>query len=201
MIQTFYNTPGNSQETIIMSLKREHDDYNVSREFYQTLDEYLNNFSLTSRFYIGDDIPKLKDVRGKVVIMRRFKQAPNSNHGLNCHVFEDNVNYSFDINKCRVQDYYHTDPNTKKNAIDALMTKAVTQPNDNLLWINFFSGINVGMGLYAEWFSQRINPWALERLPELSLVNKQIWKGVLAFDYINHDLVQLALIFNQRLIW
>lgn len=60
-------------ETIIMSVKREYSTYKSSNTFEQTFMKYVNDNDPNHDFwYFGDTIPKLGDVRGKIVLLRRF---------------------------------------------------------------------------------------------------------------------------------
>ena len=159
-------------ETIIMSVKREHTSENNTRSFVETFNErYLSR--RPSRWYLGDTIPALGDVRGKIVLLRRFG---GTNDGINASSgWKDNTTSFIDRSDASilVQDFYRhegdrNDAEVKKNAF----TQAISQYRslfsessseyDDLLFINFSSGYYVrritGVPEYPE-FAKDMNPF------------------------------------------
>ena len=61
----------NPSETIVLSLKPEHTAVGNTRTYEETLKNYISRYP-SKLFYTGSTIPKLKDVRGKIVLVRRF---------------------------------------------------------------------------------------------------------------------------------
>jgi len=131
-------------ETIIMSLKEEHKPEGNTRTFGQTFGEYAKNYPV---FYFGKDVPQFKDVRGKVVLLRRFNEAPlpDAEHrGINA----DNRGWPHDGEASLtppgpaifVQDmfavFYHS---RKWDKIKRYLDEAKTQ-NPKTLYLNFASG-------------------------------------------------------------
>lgn len=57
-------------ECIVMSVKEEYRPLRNDRSFYQTFRAYADTGNAT--WYLGDTIPPLKEVRGKIVLFRRF---------------------------------------------------------------------------------------------------------------------------------
>jgi hypothetical protein len=72
----------NNQETILVSYSYYPDqDENASRSFQNTLDWYLGQNQ--GLFYQGSAVPKLKDVRGKIVLINFGGYGRNTGaHGL-----------------------------------------------------------------------------------------------------------------------
>ncbi len=61
----------NPSETIVLVLKPEWKDESNTRSYEATLKNYISRYP-SNLFYTGPTIPKLKDVRGKIVLVRRF---------------------------------------------------------------------------------------------------------------------------------
>jgi len=65
----------NPSETVVMSVKPEHDAEGNNETFAETFKHtYKPNYP--GLWYVEQAIPKLGDVRGKIVLLRRFNEAP-----------------------------------------------------------------------------------------------------------------------------
>jgi 1-phosphatidylinositol phosphodiesterase len=75
------------RETIILSLKKEDDAPSGNNVKDVTFEDRFNEFVRTSRkdlWYLANAIPTLKDVRGKIVLYRRFSPDQGTpNQGIN----------------------------------------------------------------------------------------------------------------------
>ena len=60
----------NSSECIILSIKEEHRSSKTTRSFPDTLHSYIKKEPLS--WHLKEDIPNLAEVRGKLVLLRRF---------------------------------------------------------------------------------------------------------------------------------
>ncbi len=69
--KTFLQTHAN--ETVILSIKEEHQPVKNTRPFVDTLQQYLNQD--LPIWYTEASIPELGKVRGKIVLLRRFKST------------------------------------------------------------------------------------------------------------------------------
>ncbi len=87
-------------ETILLSIMETHKPQGNTRSFEATVDDYIARDP--GRWYLDESIPKLGDVRGKIVLFRRYPCDPPK--GLNGHRFEGNG--SFSLHRLRVQDRY-----------------------------------------------------------------------------------------------
>ena len=67
---TFAFLDANPTETIVMSVKQEADDDGATQSFEATFDGYVAQNA--ARWYTGDSVPTLGDVRGDIVLLRRF---------------------------------------------------------------------------------------------------------------------------------
>jgi 1-phosphatidylinositol phosphodiesterase len=61
----------NPSETIVMLLQPEWKDEGNTRSYEATVKDYISRYP-SNLFYTNSSIPKLKDVRGKIVLVRRF---------------------------------------------------------------------------------------------------------------------------------
>ena len=132
-IDFLQNNPG---ETIIMSVKEEHTPDNNTQSFEATFDRYVQESS--DRWYLNAEVPTLRTVRGKIVLLRRF----SGSQGIDATNWADNT--TFDINTgqaaLKVQDQYVVPNNDDKwNAINALLDEAVGGSSDRL-YLNYTSG-------------------------------------------------------------
>ena len=125
-------------ETIIASVKEESLPQGNTRTFAQTFDDYLaKNPDL---WHLGDRIPTLGEVRGKVVLLRRF-ETPRATLGLDASPWLDNTTFTVSNTAAmRIQDAYMvTDNNAKWAAITALAEEARTGP-PTTLYLDYTSG-------------------------------------------------------------
>ena len=140
----------NPKECIIMQIKRESSDSNNTQTFEQTLDGYLKGFE--SFFYLDDHVPTLGEVRGKIVVVRRFGLDQNSTpRGIAALPWADNATFSVNYTaanraavRLEVQDQYQYSFNLfnpgapiadKWNNISALLDRAKSDTS-NAWYIN-----------------------------------------------------------------
>lgn len=126
-------------EVIIMCVKEEYDASGNTRSFEQTFDSYVQQYS--NAWSLGATVPTLGQVRGKIVLLRRFG-ASSTPKGIDATNWGDNTTFTINNGNAslKIQDQYVVpDNNVKWNNINALLTEASTQSN-NTLYINFTSG-------------------------------------------------------------
>ncbi|WP_083634263.1 phosphatidylinositol-specific phospholipase C [Saccharicrinis aurantiacus] len=141
MCYSFLNS--NPTETIIMSIKEEHTADNNTRSFETTLQQYINKKS--NKWYLNDYIPKLNEVRGKIILFRRFNA--NSKMGINANNWKDNTVFTINNGSAsiKVQDNYKVNNNSNKwDKINTLLNEARTT-NNNTLYLNYTSGYKPGL--------------------------------------------------------
>ncbi len=146
-------------ECIVMSVKEEHDPNHNTQSFEQTFQNYVHN-SPPNLWYLQDKIPQLGNVRGKIVLLRRFSAKPPS-FGINVNQWDDNATFSHtNANGITysVQDLYKVDTagNHKLQQIKDQMIAAQNGPADTL-YLNFTSGTNIPWDT-PKGFSNNINP-------------------------------------------
>jgi len=79
----------NKNEFIILSVREEDDDRSIKAKYDQMLRDYVSNGD-NSKWYTRDDIPKLSEVRGKIVLVNR-----SSSYAMSWYKF--NIQDSSDI--------------------------------------------------------------------------------------------------------
>jgi len=134
----------NPTECIIMSIKEEHTPSNNTRTFEQTLDTYLRENP--DKWYLGESVPALSQVRGKIVLLRRFS-ATATPKGINATAWLDNT--TFDINTTaatlRVQDQYKVSDNAAKWTAMTQLFSSAKAAAPGRLYINYASGYKPGL--------------------------------------------------------
>ncbi len=134
---TFLNT--NPGETIVMSVKEEYDPTGNTRSFEQTFDSYVAKNP--TQWYQGAAVPTLGEVRGKIVLLRRFG-ATSLPKGIDATNWADNTTFSISNSdaQLRIEDnYVVNDNNVKWNNISSLLGEAKAGAL-NTLYIAFSSG-------------------------------------------------------------
>ena len=201
----------NPSECVIMSIKNEGDTEVNGKKFYEELENnYIKNSQWSELFYTSTSIPKLDNVRGKIVLVRRYG---NSSLGLNATGWSDN-NKDFTINrsgyKIRVQDYYQpedvsatdilTDSKAKSfakdkwSAFSAFDDKAkASGGSSNTLWINFGSG-NI-MGTHTDTIADIVNPQIVSRMESDRLSGN--FHGIVAMDWAGDSEIQAVYMSNK----
>lgn len=174
-------------ETIIMSVKEEHDPSNTTRSFESTFDSYVQKNS--SKWDLGTNIPTLGQVRGKIRLLRRF--SAGTAKGINATSWADNT--TFEINnpgtQLKVQDYYKVTNNDDKwNGVFNLLNEAKSSNGDRL-FVNFTSGYKPGIfGIPSiPTVSNAINP----KLKTFFQSNTKGTYGVMPMDFVNAELAEL----------
>lgn len=129
----------NPTETIVMSVKEEYDATNNTRTFEQTFDSYTAQ--QPGKWYLSATVPTLGDVRGKIVLLRRFG-ASATPKGIEATNWADNTTFTINNSNStlRVQDQYQVpDNNAKWSGITTLLNEA-KNGTQSTLYINFTSG-------------------------------------------------------------
>jgi 1-phosphatidylinositol phosphodiesterase len=133
-------------ECIVMSVKDECGDQDCTRSFAQTFGSYIERYAEV-RWYLGDTIPRLGDVRGSIVLLRRF--VSESELGIDLSMWPDNATFELDRPGAAfaIQDEFRVPVEAsidyKYRAIEALLV--LTGKSTLERWIvNFCSGTGMG---------------------------------------------------------
>jgi 1-phosphatidylinositol phosphodiesterase len=157
----------NPTETIIMSVQEEYTPKNNDRSFEATFDSYVNkNRSL---WYLGDAIPTLESVKGKIVLARGFK-ANKLPKGI----------YRQDKTQVDSQNEYEVSDNGDKwRAIKAFAYEA-KKGKKNKLYLNYTSGYESFFGIpRIRSVSDAINP----KVYDFFATNTSGRFGVIVMDF------------------
>jgi 1-phosphatidylinositol phosphodiesterase len=182
-----------------MSVKQEHKDgEGITRPLEATFDSYLQGIS-KGFWYLDNAIPTLKDVRGKIVLLRRFE---NYTKGIDANPWQDDATFSIppDENtksipngRLKVQDRYNVkslvplpdvfDVNKKWNAIKDLLDEARDDKSKDNWYINFTSGSSPLA--YPDAIAGRINHRVSAYVEDESLSNVRL--GTIVTDFPDDD--------------
>ena len=176
----------NPSETIIMGIKKEGADTGSTRSFEQTLMWYMKESHAEERWYTGTTIPDLGDVRGKIVLLRRF--AADTIQGIDTASWQGAAPYRIKLRtgSIRIQDHYSVgDAEEKWRRILPMFLEAHKGDSDTL-YLNLMSAYT------TNWLRiPRISPISSKVNPAMIQLLKRFGTGrlgVLIADYINKDL-------------
>lgn len=180
-------------ETILMIVKEEYDATGNTRTFCETMQSYLVGFD--NYFYLTEDMPTLEQVRGKIVLFRRFTSTiyPMGN---NIRFSDNSIFTSSTTIKARVQDCYSVsifDREKKWNNVAQILNEAVNNNDDTLLFLNYASGASVLCfpSATASYITPKVGDYVRN-----SYLKKNV--GVILLDFIEKKYDDLILFIIQR---
>ncbi|ROV87016.1 hypothetical protein VSDG_10065 [Cytospora chrysosperma] len=167
----------NPSETILMSVKREGTGRGTDRHLSQHLFRRYCGGDSARRWFTEPRIPTLGEARGKIILIRRFKNhdALQAEHGgtgwgIDAAAWPDNcADGTVDSGLIRVQDFYEVSQshNIEKKIEMARMhlQKACQQTFSLPLFVNFLSASNFfNASCWPEKIAARVNPSIIEYL-------------------------------------
>jgi len=177
ILKTFLQT--NSQETMLLSYSYyDNLDENNSRSFQETLDWYLSQNA--GLFYQASAVPKLKDVRGKIVLINFGGYGRNTGaHGLKGKWNDNTVANNYDPGCDPLVNW----PNGCQSYADSLMAnmrRAKSSTSTQLLYITYLSASDPPLyspKLFANFVNSRIHNMVLKEDG-----SKQL--GIVVWDYL-----------------
>lgn len=181
-------------EFILMSVKEEYDPEGNKNTFEQTFDQYIGR--KTNLFFLENRLPKVAEVRGKIVILRRFPiKDENLKRGIDLSDWKDNTSFTItlqDKSKVIVQDRYVYDifggKDYKWNAISTLLDAARKDTGVSSLCLNFSSATGLSAGnpvANPRYVANEINPLLSQYLYK----NPKGRSGIIAMDFPGTDLI------------
>lgn len=216
---------GNPSETVILSLKREGPGAATDAQLSSIL---RNHYTDDATWYTEPRIPSLGEIRGKIVLMRRFSLAdhlktehsgrgwalnaenwayntPNDNHGDVqvqdfCEVLEtENIDHK--INLC-------CEHFERAGAVVAPVPGSTNPVSAGPLYLNFLSASNFWkVGCWPDKIAAKLNPAVLGFLCEkhdVEKVNGDGGTGIVVCDWVGKngdwDLVKTIIGMNGRLL-
>lgn len=188
MVTTFLKA--NPGECVILSVKEEYDPEKNTRSFEQTFDTYVAKDP--ERWWLKPELPTLDQVRGKIVLFRRFSSTSQSK-GINASKWPDNTTFS--APPLRVQDRYQSaNATTKWTAFESLLKEAVAAGNDTL-FVNFSSGTGSTFGIpNIPTISTPMN----QRITTYFMTQPKGRHGILVMDFVDEGRCRLIYETNLR---
>ncbi len=190
-------------ETIIMSVKLDGDQKNGPYYFSERVFSYINQNR--DWWYLKNGNPTLGEVRGKIVLLRRFStnvSDPKNNAGLdinfNCPATRANSNqwyvtgnlWSITNINYAVQDFYELGKSDKWNVIKHNLDNNSVRAGSNQYVINFLSSFTI---LSPKNISDYVNP----RIQSYSFSNGTKY-GWIIFDHVTETLARKIFETNRR---
>jgi len=176
-------------ETIIISVKKEGDGGGNTKTFEQVFQGYIERSDCAAQWYLADALPRLSDVRGKIVLFRRFdSDGLDRVLGLKPLPWPDNANFEVaNAASFRVQDVWRapelSDRERKWDRVEALLDEAKT--GGPALFVNFCSA--TGAASHPSAMAEHVNP----RLAAYLTRNPRGRFGALLLDFETTDLNRL----------
>jgi 1-phosphatidylinositol phosphodiesterase len=191
---TFAFLDANPTETIVMSVKQEADNDGATQSFEATFDGYVAQDA--ARWYTGDSLPTLGDVRGDIVLLRRF-DATATPLGIDGSMWADNTTFTLTNtdSTLRVEDaYIVSDPATKWAAITSLFGEA-RSGDPATFYLTYTSGYEMA-GVLPDIpdVSNAINPMLDAYFADPANAGAHL--GVVAMDMVTADRVHALAAFD-----
>lgn len=181
----------NPSETIVMSVKEEYNADGNSLSFSQVFDNYVAKNP--DMWHLGTSMPRLGDVRGKIVLFRRFPSS--SVGGLNASSWSDNTTFSINgATPMRVQDFYNCgDAENKYGPVNSMWSEARNGSTDTL-YLNYTSGYK--SGLFGIPSITTVSDYMNPRIQSYFASNTSGRFGVVIMDFANA--ARCELIYNTN---
>ena len=172
IVESFLNK--HPSEFLIMSIKEEANSSNSNLSFEDSLKTYLDN-----EIYLkNNSLPeKLGDIRGKVVLLSRYR---NATIGIPCfNEWKDSISFTINETDIYVQDTYKI---TSKEQKQDEIIKCFNE-NGHALKINFLSAYrtNTFPPSYSVSAAKDINPWINKE------INKYQDRGIVLYDFVTKE--------------
>ncbi|MEJ0026866.1 MAG: hypothetical protein WDN01_12635 [Rhizomicrobium sp.] len=150
----------------------------------------LDRYDCRARWWLNDTMPKMKDVRGKIVLYRRFDtDTKGAVPGLKAHPYEDDKTFTIDATvPLKIQDQWKVATvfarGNKWNAMKALLDEA-KKKNTRYFYANYGSGN--GAGSAPSTTANYVNP----HLTDYLVNNIKGRYGAVPIDFETDDLNRL----------
>ena len=182
MADCFNFLRNNPSEVIIMQLNEENGEN--TRSFGDTCFEYINKNP--KGWFLEDRIPSLGEVRGKIVLIRRFRSVKIN--GIDATDWADNTTFiirgrTYNI---RIQDNYKVEDYAAKERFKKLLDEAKSSDR-NCLYINFSSGYHTNfLGIpNIPAVSNRMNPKVIDYCKKAKYKSRL---GIIPMDFVTKEL-------------
>lgn len=167
-------------ECIVMSVKEEYKPEGNTREFYQTFLDYVQ-IAGESYWYRSNTIPRLKDVRNKIVLIHRFNFKQQT-FGINAVNWPNNktfkIQHQHDSIAFWIQDQYSVTWTQKAMAINELANES--NKRENFWYLNF---ISLTPALSSS--IRKTSHFTNTIIHDIAKNNKNSFLGLIIMDYPN----------------
>lgn len=129
----------NSSETIVMMISSEYKAKDNQRSFEDVLYDYIS--PRIDRWYLNDQLPMLSQVRGKIVLLRRFR-AGRRPFGIDMDGWQDSNTFTFKNHPSfsfNIQDRYNTMPDEKWEHIRSHLSDTHNHDSGLVWYMNYCS--------------------------------------------------------------
>ncbi len=179
----------NPSETVVMRVKKEHTEENVTRSFAETYLAYRNNPAYQPYIWTGSHVPSLGEVRGRIVILDDFGGGAFGIPWGGLNLQDDwTVSTLFDIGN-------------KWNKVRAHLDRTNTGASSTL-FVNFLSGASAlahpfsVAGGHSAMGIRGVNDYAIDHL----VAGHNQRAGILFMDFPGAGLIDAILALNFRLL-
>lgn len=174
------------REFIVMSIKEEGSAKDATRSFEHTFSAYRG--TNTVKWYLNERIPKVGEVRGSIVLFRRFNSKTRPN-GLPALPWKDKQSFVIPLpagETIKVQDAYEVSDNQQKwRAFESLLVDAA-QPHASTLFVNFASGYKPG--LFGIPDITAVSRFMNAKISDALATPKHRRLGIILMDFVDADL-------------
>jgi 1-phosphatidylinositol phosphodiesterase len=177
-------------ECLMMSVAEGYKPSGNTRTFDVTFDSYIGQNP--DMWYLAESLPNLQQVRGKIVLLRRFN-AVNTPKGIDATPWPNNTTFwnKNGFARLRVQDHYRNpDSAAKWNSIWPILNEA-RSGSPEVLYLNFTSGYKPGLFRIPNIpaVSENVN----SRLTTFFTSNTTGRFGVIVMDFVEPSLCSLII--------
>jgi 1-phosphatidylinositol phosphodiesterase len=180
------------EETILMSIKEEGVAEGSEKTFAEIFNTvYLRETEISDRFYLGGAVPRLGEVRGRIVLFRRFAFDGFGDLGIDASHWPNNTTFTYDPASegragvsMRIQDRYDGPTPAQKYELVKKMLDEAAANTGEMLYVNFSSATGL---LSPLGFAAFINP------PLKDLISDRHAKsclGIVVMDFPPEGLIE-----------
>lgn len=171
----------NQSECIVMMVKEEYKPENNTRKFYETFLKYVNDSGGSAYWYDKNTIPRLKDVRKKIVLLHRFQFLEHS-FGISAMNWLDNKTFkiksNYESKALWIQDQYSVTWTQKAEAISDLVNESIKRED---YWYFNFSSLSPSISATIKSTAKFMNTIMYKIASDVQIG----FLGVIVMDYPN----------------
>jgi 1-phosphatidylinositol phosphodiesterase len=187
----------NPSEVVMMEVSQEYTSDNNTRSFEETFVTYTEDSAYTNYWWRHSYVPVVGDVRGKIVLLRRFSGSFWTSGGIDVTDWPDNAAFTrYDTQSVAidVQDYYKVNMYTNDNKWSEIRNQLDEAQWDTsgTLFLNFTSGVRSILGIpNIPIVSNDINDRLIDYFKNVS--ESMVHHGVVISDFVSKELIKAEL--------